>query len=90
MENHFRIKEINAEERVTFRNKVNSRDVQQNKFKVIIRHANFVRGTFPKRKKKVKRRNLASSRVLYSFTDTQGCALRKIEGCPVRLTCKIL
>ena len=56
---------------------------QQNKVKGIIRHANFVRGTFPKRKKELKRRNLATSRVLYSFTDTQGCALRKIEGCPV-------
>ena len=29
MENHFRIKEINAEERVTFQKKVNSRDVRQ-------------------------------------------------------------
>jgi len=29
MENHFRIKEINVEERVTFQNKVNSRDVHK-------------------------------------------------------------
>ena len=29
LENHFRIKEINAEERVTFQNKVNSRDVHK-------------------------------------------------------------
>ena len=29
MENRFRIKEINAEERVAFQNKVNSRDVHK-------------------------------------------------------------
>ena len=29
MENRFRIKEINAEERVTFQNKVHSRDVRK-------------------------------------------------------------
>ena len=34
MENHFRIKEINAEERVTFQNKVNSRDVHKEKKRV--------------------------------------------------------
>ena len=56
---------------------------QQNKVKGIIRDGNFIHGTFPKRKKEVKRRNLTTSRVLYSLTDTHGCALRKIEGCPV-------
>ena len=56
---------------------------QQNKVKRLIRDRNFIRGTFPKRKKEVKRRNLATSRVLYRFTYTQGCSLRKIEGCPV-------
>ena len=43
-----------------------------NKVKRIIRSENVVRATFPYRTKRVKRRNLASSKVPRSFTDTGG------------------
>ena len=43
-----------------------------NRVKRIIRNENFVRATFLYRTKRVKRRNLACSRVLLSFTDTGG------------------
>ena len=58
MENNLRIKEINAEERVTFQNKGNLRDVYKEKddkkrqVNCMIRNRNFVRGYFPKRMRK--------------------------------------
>ena len=53
---------------------LDNRQLNRIKVKRIIRkmYENFVRGTFPKRTKRAKRRNLATSRVLQSFTDTGG------------------
>ena len=47
------------------------RQRNRNKVERIIRNGNFVRGTsIPKRKKGIKRRNLATLRVLQSCNDT--------------------